>query len=49
MCYSDEMKTKNRVIIPVNLKPYPTVEEVSAAYILAEYFGCDVEFVMRRN
>ncbi len=43
------MKEKYSVIIPLNLKSKPTEREISAAWILADYFKSDVEIVDRTN
>ena len=37
------------VIIPRNLVPKPDKKEISAAYILLEYFKTDVKFIPRNN
>lgn len=43
------MKQSCLVIVPVTIKPTPSVSEITAAYLLAEYFGENVEFVERKN
>ena len=40
---------KFSVIIPSIVYPKPSPEEISAAYILADYFQADVKFVPRNN
>ena len=40
---------KHRIIIPTGLKPSTARYEISAAILLADYFGTDVEFVPRSN
>ncbi len=42
------MKTY-RVVIPVNIKPSPSRNEISAANLLTKYFKTDVEFIVRSN
>lgn len=37
------------VIVPENVFPKPSVREMSAAYILLEYFKSDIKFVPRSN
>lgn len=37
------------VIVPIAIKPKPSEQELSAAYILADYFQHDVQFVLRAN
>ena len=47
-CYNGEMrKKKYSVIIPNEVYPKPSQREISAAYILSDYFDSDVEFVPR--
>jgi len=41
--------TKPKIIISAKLKPRPLQEEIEVAYVLVEYFHCDVEFVERNN
>lgn len=41
------MRKQFFVIVPGNIKPKPSEQEMSAAYILAEYFRADVKLVMR--
>ena len=43
------MKNKYSVIIPQTVYPKPSFREISAAYILAEYFKVDIEFIPRNN
>ena len=44
------MQKKNySVIIPKDVYPKPSSREMSAAYILLEYFNKDVKFVARNN
>ena len=38
-----------KIIIPANFKPHPSSEEISVAYILMNYFNCNIEFVERNN
>lgn len=38
---------KNSVIIPKDVFPKPSTKEISAAYILLDYFCTDVKFVAR--
>lgn len=38
-----------RVIIPINLKPSPSRNEISAAELLAKHFKANVEFIVRSN
>lgn len=38
-----------RVIIPINLKPAPSRNEISAAELLAKHFKTDIEFIVRSN
>ncbi len=40
---------KYNIIIPENVYPKPTIREISAAYILAEYFKSDIKFIPRSN
>ena len=40
---------KYNIIIPENVYPKPTLREISAAYILAEYFKADIKFIPRSN
>lgn len=40
---------KYNIIIPENVYPKPTLKEISAAYILAEYFKADIKFIPRSN
>jgi hypothetical protein len=40
---------KYRVIVPVDLKPWPARYELSAAQLLARHFKTDVEFISRSN
>lgn len=40
---------KNQIIIPNEVFPKPTASEISAAYILCDFFGVDVEFIPRNN
>ena len=42
-------KTNYSVIIPSEVFPKPSQREISAAYILSEYFNSDVLFVPRSN
>ena len=42
-------KEKYSVIIPLEVKPQPLDKEISAAYILAEFFQTDVRFIPREN
>ncbi len=37
------------VIIPSEVKPKPSETEISAAYILADFFQADVKFIPREN
>ena len=39
----------NKIIIPANMKPWPDKREISAAYILVDYFHKDVKFIPRDN
>lgn len=49
-CYNGAMSIKEySVIIPRNVFPKPSAREISAAYILADYFKTDVKFVPRSN
>ena len=49
-CYNEKMQNKKySVIIPNTIFPKPSRIEISAAYILAEYFQADVKFVARSN
>lgn len=41
------MKKQFFVVVPSSIKPWPSEQEMSAAYILAEYFQTDVKFVIR--
>lgn len=41
--------TRNQVIIPSSIVPYPYDFEVSAALILSVYYSCDVEFIARSS
>ena len=44
------MQKKNySVIIPKDVYPKPSSREMSAAYILLEYFNKDIKFVARNN
>ena len=50
MCYYNLMSKKEHlVVIPSEVKPRPSDTEISAAYILAEYFDADVRFIPRAN
>lgn len=49
VCYAGGMKKEYSVIVPALLKPRPSIQELSVAYLLAEYFGDDVYFVLRDN
>ena len=40
---------KHLVIIPTNITPRPSPREISAAYILADYFQTNVQFLPRSN
>lgn len=40
---------RNSVIIPNDVFPRPSNREISAAYILLEYFKIDIKFVPRSN
>ena len=42
-------KREYSVIIPREVHPKPSAKEISAAYILLEYFGKDIKFVARNN
>ena len=42
-------KKKYSVIIPSEVYPKPSQREISAAYILSDYFSSDVKFVPRNN
>ena len=42
-------KEKYSVIIPLEVKPQPLDKEISAAYILADYFQIDIRFIPRDN
>jgi len=39
----------HHVIIPVGLKPSPARYEITAAELLANHFGANVEFILRTN
>ncbi len=41
------MVGKNEVRIPASISPYPEKHEITAAGLLADYFGADVHFVVR--
>lgn len=41
------MRKQFFVIVPGDIKPRPSEQELTAAYILAEYFQANVEFVAR--
>lgn len=41
------MKKQFFVVVPGNIRPLPSEQELSAAYILTEYFQADVKFVAR--
>ena len=43
------LKKKYSVIIPSEVYPKPSQREISAAYILSDYFNSDVRFVPRCN
>ena len=50
MCYHISMsKTERLVIIPSDVIPQPSDTEISAAYILSEFFDADVRFIPRAN
>lgn len=49
MCYVGGMKRSCLVVVPATIKPKPSTYEITAAYLLAEYFGENVEFVERNN
>ncbi len=42
-------KREYSVIVPKNVFPKPSVREMSAAYILLDYFKTDIEFIPRNN
>lgn len=42
-------KKEFSVIVPENVFPRPSVREMSAAYILLEYFKSNIKFVPRSN
>lgn len=42
-------KSKNQIIIPSNIFPKPTVEEMWVAWILLDFFKRDIIFVERNN
>ena len=42
-------KKERLVIIPSEVMPRPSETEISAAYILAEFFNADVRFIPREN
>ena len=42
-------KRKYSVIVPRNVFPKPSMREMSAAYILLDYFKTDIEFIPRNN
>ena len=42
-------KTEYSVIVPKSVFPKPSVREMSAAYILLEYFKSDIKFIPRGN
>ena len=50
LCYHIFMsKTERLVIIPSDVIPHPSDTEISAAYILSEFFDADVKFIPRAN
>ena len=42
-------KEQKLVIIPSDVVPQPSDIEISAAYILSEYFDADIRFIPREN
>ena len=50
LCYHSLMpKEQKLVIIPSDVVPQPSDIEISAAYILSEYFDADIRFIPREN
>ena len=50
MIYNGFMpKSEYSVIIPKDVFPKPNKKEMSAAYILLEYFKTDIKFIPRNN
>lgn len=42
-------KPTNKIIIPSDIKPYPSDHEISAALLLAKYFNTNVTFIKRSH
>lgn len=43
------MPKKYSVIIPSGIFPKPSIREISAAYLLLDYFKTDIKFIPRSN
>ena len=42
-------RKKYNIIIPLEIYPRPSEKEISAAYLLADFFQTDIEFIPRKN